>query len=114
LLDGVTRDAEFPRRAALWMEFAATAIRDVELQKLMRWAYESWRQMLSDAVEEGIASEQFHPLLPIDTIVSMLLALIDGNELALAIDVEATTRDSIADQINQVARTLLGIDQVAP
>lgn len=110
LLDGVTRDRGFARRAALWVEFASTASRDPELRKLMGWAYESWRRMLSDAVDEGIEAGQFRPVLPTDTVVSMLLALIDGDELALTIRIEGMTRESIADQLRQVASRLLGID----
>ncbi|MGH3358947.1 MAG: TetR/AcrR family transcriptional regulator, partial [Nocardioidaceae bacterium] len=109
LMDGVTRDAAFPRRSALWIEFAAAAIRSPDLRELMGEAYGSWRRMLMQAVDEGIETGQFRPVLAPDVVVSTLLALIDGNELALSIGVAGTTSETIADQLDQVSRTLLGI-----
>lgn len=110
LLEGVTNDPGFGRRAALWIEFAGAAIRDAQLRALMEEAYDSWRAMLERAVDDGIASGQFRPAMPTDVVVASLLALIDGNELALAIAVPGATPSAIGDQIQRVASTLLGID----
>lgn len=110
LLDGVTRDSAFPRRAALWIEFAAAAIRNPELRELMGEAYDSWRRMLTQAVDEGIETGQFRPVLAPEVVVNTLLALIDGNELALSIGVAGTTSETISDQLEQVTRTLLGLN----
>lgn len=110
LLDGVTRDPAFPRRAALWTEFAAVAIRDEQLRVLMQEAYDSWRRMLTEAVDEGMRTGQFRPTVPAEVVVSSLLALIDGHELALSIAVPGTTPEAIAGQLEQITRALLGIE----
>lgn len=109
LLGGVTDDPAFGRRAQLWIEFAAAAIRDADLRALMQEAFDSWRRMLEEAVHEGIASGEFHSPLAPDVLVTALLSLIDGNELALAVQVTGTTPETISDQLEHVTRTLLGI-----
>lgn len=111
LLEGVTSDPDFGRRAALWIEFAGAAIRDDRLRVLMEEAYASWRSMLERAVDEGIASGQFKPIVSTEVIVASLLALIDGHELAHAITVPGATASRIGDQIRQVASALLGTDR---
>ena len=94
--------------AALWMEFVTAGLHDDQLRTLLAGAYEAWRDLLAAVVLAGTASGDFRPLLPADTVVACLVALIDGFELAVAIDVADATPAAIAAKINGAATALLG------
>jgi AcrR family transcriptional regulator len=93
--------------AALWMEFVTAGLHDDQLRPLLAGAYEAWRDLLAAVVTAGIAAGDFRPLLPADTVVACLVALIDGFELAVAIDVADATPAAIADKITDAATALL-------
>jgi AcrR family transcriptional regulator len=94
--------------AALWMEFVTAGLHDDQLRTLLEGAYEAWRELLAEVVLAGTASGDFRPLLPAETVVACLVALIDGFELAVAIDVADATPAAIAAKINGAATALLG------
>jgi hypothetical protein len=80
----------------------------MQLRDLMDSAYEAWRPMLRTVVDAGIEAKAFQPTLSADAIVSCLLALIDGFELAVSIGARGAKPTAILDQLNDVARVLLG------
>jgi AcrR family transcriptional regulator len=98
---------DFCERCALWIEFAAAALHDDQLRTLMDSAYEAWRGLLANIVQEGIEDGAFHPSLPPRSVVTCLLALIDGLELAVAIQVHGTTPAAALGEIKDAARVLL-------
>jgi AcrR family transcriptional regulator len=93
--------------AALWMEFVTAGLHDAQLRSLLEGAYEAWRDLLAEVVRAGTESGDFHPLLPPQTVVACLVALIDGFELAVAIDVADATPAAIAEKIGDAATALL-------
>jgi len=93
--------------AALWMEFITAGLHDDQLRPLLAGAYEAWRDLLSAVVADGVAAREFRPLLPAETVVACLVALIDGFELAVAIDVADATPAAIAEKITDAATALL-------
>lgn len=93
--------------AALWMEFVTAGLHDDQLRTLLAGGYEAWRDLLTEAVLAGIATGDFRPLLPTETVVACLVALIDGFELAVAIDVADATPAAIAATITGAATALL-------
>jgi AcrR family transcriptional regulator len=93
--------------AALWMEFVTAGLHDDELRALLAEAYEAWRELLAEVVRAGTETGDFRPLLPAETVVACLVALIDGFELAVAIDVADATPAAIAGKIKQAATALL-------
>jgi len=110
LLQTITASPENLRqRCVLWIEFAAASLRDPELRRLMEDAYEGWREPLLSAVKEGIASGLFKPVLPPETAVSNLLALIDGLEMALALEIPGISNEQVFQQLHDVAAVLLGV-----
>jgi hypothetical protein len=54
-----------------------------------------------------VRAGEFRPLLPAETVVACLVALIDGFELAVAIDVADATPTAIADKLKDAATALL-------
>jgi AcrR family transcriptional regulator len=93
--------------AALWMEFVTAGLHDDQLRALLAEAYEAWRDLLAEVVRAGTETGDFRPLLPAETVVACLVALIDGFELAVAIDVADATPAAIAGKIKDAATALL-------
>jgi AcrR family transcriptional regulator len=93
--------------AALWMEFVTAGLHDDQLRALLAGAYEAWRDLLAEVVRAGTAAGEFRPLLPAETVVACLVALIDGFELAVAIDVAGATPAAIAEKLKDAATALL-------
>lgn len=93
--------------AALWMEFVTAGLHDDQLRALLAEAYEAWRGLLAEVVRAGTETGDFRPLLPAETVVACLVALIDGFELAVAIDVADVTPAAIAGKIKHAATALL-------
>jgi AcrR family transcriptional regulator len=97
--------------AALWMEFVTAGLHDAQLRALLEGAYEAWRDLLAEVVRAGTETGDFRPLLPSETVVACLVALIDGFELAVAIDVADATPGAIAAKITDAATALLTGDR---
>jgi AcrR family transcriptional regulator len=93
--------------AALWMEFVTAGLHDDQLRPLLAGAYEAWRDLLAGVVRAGTESGEFRPLLSPETVVACLVALIDGFELAVAIDVADATSAAIAGKLKDAATALL-------
>jgi AcrR family transcriptional regulator len=93
--------------AALWMEFVTAGLHDAQLRALLEGAYEAWRDLLAEVVRAGTETGDFRPLLSPPTVVVCLVALIDGFELAVAIDVADATPAAIAEKIKDAATALL-------
>jgi AcrR family transcriptional regulator len=93
--------------AALWMEFVTAGLHDDQLRTLLAGAYEAWRDLLAEVVRTGTETGDFRPLLPPETVVACLVALIDGFELAVAVDVADATPAAIAKNIKRAATALL-------
>jgi AcrR family transcriptional regulator len=108
MFDAVAGKPDFTRRCALWIEFAAAAQHDRQLRDLMDGAYEAWRTMLRAVVDAGVRAKAFRPALPPDAVVACLLALIDGFELAVAIEAGGAKPAAIVEQLKDTARVLLG------
>jgi AcrR family transcriptional regulator len=93
--------------AALWMEFVTAGLHDTQLRTLLEGTYEAWRDLLAEVVRAGTETGEFRPSLPPETVVACLVALIDGFELAVAIDVADATPEAIADKLKAAATALL-------
>jgi AcrR family transcriptional regulator len=108
VLDAVAGQPDFPRRCALWIEFAAAAQHDAQLRDLMDGAYEAWRTMLRTVVDAGIRASAFQPTLPAEAVVWCLVALIDGFELAVTIEARGAKPTAVVEQLKDTAWVLLG------
>jgi AcrR family transcriptional regulator len=95
------------RSSALWMEFTSASLHDEQLRTLLKDTYEAWRALLAEIVARGIETGAFRPSLPPELVVSCLVALIDGFELAVAIDVHDATPAGILERLTGTARLLL-------
>ncbi|MGH3291363.1 MAG: TetR/AcrR family transcriptional regulator, partial [Trebonia sp.] len=103
VLEAATLRPDLRHSAALWMEFVSAGLHDDQLRTLLAGTYEAWRGLLAEVVRAGTEAGEFRPLLPAETVVSCLVALIDGFELAVAIDVADATQAAILDKLKQAA-----------
>ena len=93
--------------AALWMEFITAGLHDAQLRELLASAYEAWRELLGEVVRAGTLTGDFRPRLPAESVVACLVALIDGFELAVAIDVADATPAAVLERLQEAATALL-------
>ncbi len=107
IIDAAVLRPDLRFSAALWMEFVTAGLHDDQLRPLLGGAYEAWRELLAEVVRAGTASGEFRPLLPPQTVVACLVALIDGFELAVAVDVADATPAAIAGKLKDAATALL-------
>jgi AcrR family transcriptional regulator len=107
VIDAAMLRRDLRESAALWIEFVAAGLHDDQLRALLAGAYEAWRRLLAAVVRAGTESGEFRPLLPPETVVACLVALIDGFELAVAIDVADATPAAIAAKLKDAATALL-------
>lgn len=92
----------------IWMEFVAMA-RDEDLRMHLNVFYEAWRRPFREAIDSGIAAGMFHPLLAVDVIVDLMIMLVDGGEVAAALDVPGMNADRLRSTLVASARALLGV-----
>jgi hypothetical protein len=64
--------------------------------------------LLGEIVRAGTEAGEFRPLLPAESVVACLVALIDGFELAVAIDVADATPAAILERLQEAAALLTG------
>ena len=107
LLEAAVLRRDLRQSAALWMEFTSASLHDTGLRALVKGTYEAWRELLAQIVERGIEAGTFCPVLSADLVVSCLVALIDGFELAVAIDVHDATPQAVLEKLTGTARVLL-------
>ena len=107
VIDAAVLRSDLRLSATLWMEFVTAGLHDAKLRPLLSHAYEAWRDLLAEVVRAGTESGEFRPLLPTETVVACLVALIDGFELAVAVDVADATPTAIARKLKDAATALL-------
>lgn len=83
LLEGSISDRH---RCVIWLETCAAATRHTDLLPDVHRTQESWRSALSDAIELGIATDEFTEMIPVNEAVDVLVSLIDGLMVAAAVD----------------------------
>ena len=108
VLEAAVLRPDLHHSAALWMEFVTAGLHDDQLRALLAGAYEAWRDLLGEIVRAGTEAGEFRPLLPAESVVACLVALIDGFELAVAIDVADATPAAILERLQEAAALLTG------
>lgn len=109
MFDNVFAAPDLRARCLLWVEFVAASRHDEQLRKLVAEVWAAWRGPIREAVQQGVTEGSFTPVVPIDSAVTTLLALIDGGEVAVALQVEGVGDRGIAAELKAAAAALLGI-----
>jgi AcrR family transcriptional regulator len=96
-------------RAATWLDLCASASRDVELRHEAARVQDVWRVPLEKAITDGQATGELDPRVSPAVAVDLLLAVIDGTELAATIDDVRVPEGQLLTATLMVARDLLGV-----
>lgn len=96
-------------RAATWLDLCASASRDGELRREAARVQDVWRVPLEKAIADGQESGELEPRVNPVVVVDLLLAAIDGTELATTIDDVRVPADQLLAATLTVARDLLGV-----
>lgn len=110
LLIGPYLIERFREDATIWLEFAAAASRDPDLQATMSDLYDRWRAPIRKAIEDGIADGVFKSAHPVDAVVDILTTQIDGSEVASSIAASGTERPRLCYLTVVAAEGLLNVD----
>jgi AcrR family transcriptional regulator len=110
MLARALHEDDFPRQAALWIEFCAVAGRDDEIRAVMADVYDQWRGPLRAAIEDGVAAGLFHPSAPVEVVVDLLLAQIDGLAVAGTVDPDALPVTQLRELLLTSARMMLRVE----
>lgn len=109
IISHATRTDGFRSRATVWLEFSAESSRDPQLRRVMERVYEGWRAPLREAVEEGVRTGAFTPVMSPGDVVDMVLTLIDGFELATAGKIRRFNGRRAHDVVLATAASVLGL-----
>lgn len=107
LLEGSIDDRH---RCVVWLETCAASTRHPDLRRDVRLTQDAWREAIRAAIDEGVGSGEFRPIVPAQDLVALLVSLIDG--LMLASVTEDGDDASQAERIRllrETAQRLLGI-----
>jgi len=107
LVDQLAAAPDVRRHCSLWTEFAAAAGRHPYLRAGFASIYDSWRQVLTRAVTDGVRRHLFAPVVEVVQVVTVLLTHLDGCELALAADIGAMDADRLRSLTLRLAADLL-------
>ncbi|NKX53104.1 TetR/AcrR family transcriptional regulator [Arthrobacter mobilis] len=107
LLEGAVTNHE---HCTVWLESCAAASRHKEVQPVVASTNNTWRDALMAAITEGVAAGDFEPAAPVEQIVDIFVALIDGLILAVATRDPKITPDYTATLLLATARAQLRSD----
>jgi AcrR family transcriptional regulator len=96
-------------RASTWLDLCASASRDDELRQEAVRVQDVWRAPLEKAIADGQESGEFKLRLTPAVVIELLLAVIDGTELAVTIDDARVPARQLLTAVVAVAHDLLGV-----
>lgn len=100
----------YARRSVVWVELVAAARRNEFLQTAVAEVFDRWRAHFVGLIDAGIADGGFMPRADAGVIVDILVAQIDGFDLATASGRHALRPAAIAAMLEASAASLLGVD----
>lgn len=108
LLTGVLHAEDFRLHCAIWIAYSAAALREPEIKAVMGELFEQYRRPLREVIVAGTDAGTFTPVMPIDDIVDILTAQIDGLESASLIEPSGFELERIPRLLMHTAEVLLG------
>jgi AcrR family transcriptional regulator len=91
-----------------WVEFCSSASRYRQLRPPVARVYETWRQILVEAVEEGVSLGIFEPTMPVIDVADGINAAVDGLHMAMAAGNEFMNEDRFLQLALSIASELAG------
>jgi AcrR family transcriptional regulator len=113
LVEIVLHPPTFQERWSRWLQFWAAYARDPKLRRAMGEVYDSWRAPFRRAIEEGVASGDFDPVMPVDLLVDRNVALFDGLALQVLLEAPGTSIERMRDLLVESLAHDLGVREAA-
>jgi len=115
LVDELTFGPDLKRHAATWTEFCSSAARHDELRGPVSEVFVGWRRLIVDAIEQARALGVVAPEMEARDIADILNAVVDGFEMATAVDAGLVTAERFRQLVVAVASCLLHpVSETAP
>ncbi len=108
LVEQLTARDNLRQRCLVWVDFSAAAARHEQTRDAFRAIYERWDTIVSTAVREGRDSGEFHPIVPDDHLVEILLNQIDGGMMSIASGLDRLSGQRMRQVTLAMASALLG------
>ena len=109
LVDQLADDPDLRRHCRLWIEFSAGGSRDPRLRSGVLRVYFAWRALLTETIEAGIRTGDFRPALEPGEVADLLVALVDGCELAVAAGTDTLDAERLRSLVLRTAALALGL-----
>lgn len=93
-------------RSRIWIEFCAMARDDVLRAKLDGF-YDAWRPPFREAIETGVESGDFHPVLAVEDIVNLFIIIGDGASVGISLGAPDIDADRVRTLLVDTAKALL-------
>lgn len=90
----------------VWAELCVNAARHPHLQSVVRHVFEQWHDLLAEAVAAGVQHGALAPVLPVEDATSIIIAAVDGFDLALATRAGLAQPDQAAQRVMLLAGVL--------
>lgn len=108
-LSAVPTVDDYARRSLIWVELVATARRRESLQVSVSEVFARWHGLFLAIVDRGIADGSFRPLVEPGIVIDMIVAAIDGFDLATASQREGLVPEQMTRALTLVAAVLLDV-----
>lgn len=99
----------YERRSTVWVELVAAARRNEFLQTAVAEVFDRWRAHFAGLIAAGITDGSFVPRTDADLVVDILVAQIDGFDLATASGRRTLGPEEIGAALEAAAASLLGV-----
>jgi AcrR family transcriptional regulator len=109
MIEQLADDPDLHRHCRVWIEFSASGSRDPGLRSGVLHVFFAWRALFMEAIEEGIRQGAFHPALEPGEVADLLVALVDGCELAVAAGTNTLDAARLRSLVLRTAALALGL-----
>lgn len=90
----------------VWVELCVSAARHPPLQSVIRHVFTQWHDLLAEAVAAGVQHGALAPVLPVEDATGIIIAAVDGFEMALATRAGVAQPGQAAQRVMQLAGVL--------
>lgn len=108
LIEELTSEPDLRGHSSTWLEFCSSASRHAKLRRPVLRVYSSWRQILIEAVDQGVALGVFSPARSSEDVADAINAAVDGLQMATAVRLSGMTPERFRELAVHVAALLLG------
>jgi AcrR family transcriptional regulator len=108
LIEEVMNEPDPRAHSATWVEFCSSASRYPQLRPPVARVYETWRQILIEAIDEGVRAGAFEPAMSVVDVADGINAVVDGLHMAMAAGTDFMNEERFLHLALTIAGELVG------